>query len=272
VRVLPALVIWSAFYMVVISGWVSGQQWTPSTVLDRIVTGQTYTHLYFLWAITGLYLLSPLIEAFLRPAEGRRAWVLGLGACAWTLVSMALPHLTADASTPEREPVQTTSLTYALVYAGYYILGRAALVAPIPKRWARVCLGLAVPVVAGIVLLKVRVVDGQAADAGPIEQSLVPSYVSPMVMLYAVLVFAAASSLLQDRRVGPGTQKVLRLFGNATFGVYLVHFAVIVLLRQIPALEDYTAGAMLAVYTVTVLVSTAFALLASRVPGLRLIV
>jgi peptidoglycan/LPS O-acetylase OafA/YrhL len=38
VRVLPALVIWSAFYMVVISGWVSGQQWTPSTVLDRIVT------------------------------------------------------------------------------------------------------------------------------------------------------------------------------------------------------------------------------------------
>ena len=48
-RIVPALVVWSAFYLIVIEGFVSGNPVGSLTeLMDLLVRGKTYTHLYFL--------------------------------------------------------------------------------------------------------------------------------------------------------------------------------------------------------------------------------
>lgn len=271
-RIVPAMVVWSAFYIVVIRGLVSGLEVSTDIVLAMVVTGQTYTHLYFLFAIAGLYLLTPLIHPFLAQAEGRRAWTLGFVASAWTLLVMGIGQA-AKAGTGPQIPLQLGTFTFFLAYLGYFVLGRAMLVRPVPRTVAVVAL-LAVP---GLIALTTWLYVVSAADAVDGEPSawsavLAPSYVSPTVMVYSIVLMSAVSSLFRSCRVPEGTAAVLRTLGNATFGVFLVHFAVLVVLRAaVPALDTYQTLPMLITWTVTVLVSGAVALLGHRVPGLRLI-
>jgi surface polysaccharide O-acyltransferase-like enzyme len=273
VRVLPALLAWSAFYIIVIRGMISDAWATPGGVLDMVVTGQTYTHLYFLFAIAGLYFITPVIQPFLAQHEGRRTWALGLLACAWTVGVMAIGQA-SKLGIGESHPVQAGTFTFFLVYLGYYVLGRAFLVRPIP-RWTAVLGLMTVPgFIAAVTWLYLAL--QQTAEAGAAQlwiSVLAPSYVSPVVVVYSIVLMASISSLCRDWRVSPRAEKVLRTLGNATFGVFLVHFAVLVVLRElVPALAAYTPGAMALVWAITSTISLGFALLGQKIPGLRLIV
>lgn len=77
-RLLPALVVWSAFYILVIRWGVSGVHPTVPDMVDAVVTGQTYTHLYFLWALVGLCAIAPALRELIAPDEmrgaGRGCW------------------------------------------------------------------------------------------------------------------------------------------------------------------------------------------------------
>ena len=273
VRILPALVVWSAFYMLVI-GPLAGAEMSVGTAIDQVITGKTFTHLYFLWAIAGLYVIAPVIASFLHAVpelEGRRAWGLGLLACAWTALAFAVPYLTRQPSIEgldSHRPIEPGSLTYWMAFAGYFVIGRAAIVAPVARRWALAALATTPLAIAALTWLY----EAGRDDGGSLlVRTLRPDYSSPSVMVYALLLFPALASLTGAWRVGPRAQAWLRALGNATFGVFLVHFAVLVLLRQIPALEGYDLWQMATVWLVTVPVSFVIALVAQRVPGLRLI-
>ena len=86
-RIVPALVVWSLFYMLVVQRWTGAGPLSLEEMGRRVITGETFTHLYFLWAIAGLYLLAPVLAAFLAAAgeeraQGRHAWEITLVACA----------------------------------------------------------------------------------------------------------------------------------------------------------------------------------------------
>lgn len=269
VRIVPALAVWSAFYMLVVHRWTGEPPLGWKEMVLRIITGETFTHLYFLWAIAGLYLLAPVIVAFLdrageERAQGRRAWVLGLAACGWTAAVMAVPVVT-DGSF---EPVQQSSFTYPLLFLGYFLVGRAALAAPAPRTTAVVLLVLCVPLIA----LMTVVADVPDERQTWWHRVLMPAYVSPALMACSVLLFTAATSLLGAWRVRERARRVLRELGNATFGVFLVHFAILIALRvRFPALSAPESGAMLLLWTACAVASFVLALLGRRVPGLRLV-
>lgn len=271
-RIIPATIIWSAFYIVVIRGLVSGVGTSPEGVLDMMITGQTYTHLYFLFAIAGLYLVAPVLQPFLATNEGTRSWLLGLLACAWTVLVMGIGEA-AERGAGDSVPLQLGTFTFFLAYLGYFVLGRAMLVRPIPRPVAVAGLLTLPGFVALLTWLFLATAADGASDAPSVWAGvLAPSYVSLPVVAYSVVLMASVSSLFRSWRVTEGTATVLRTLGNATFGVFLVHFAVLVVLRAaIPALDNYQSIPMLITWTVTVLVSGAVALLGRRVPGLRLI-
>src|SRR5690606_6813844 len=54
-RLGPAFVFWQLFYIFAIRWLVSGQEPTAGSVAALFLSGSTYTHLYFLWLIVGLY-------------------------------------------------------------------------------------------------------------------------------------------------------------------------------------------------------------------------
>ena len=267
VRIVPALIVWSAFYMLVVQRWSGAPPLTWGEMVDRVITGETYTHLYFLWAIAGLYLLAPVITAFLEQAgderaQGRRAWIVGLVACGWTAVVMAIPVLTTH------EPVQQGTLTYLLLFLGYFTVGRAASAAPVQRSAGIVSLVLCIPLIA----LMTQIVSTPEDQKGWWHELLAPSYVSPLLIACSVLMFLGLISLTGRWRVGPRPQRVLRSLGNATFGVFLVHFAVIVAAtRLVPWFAAPQPAAILALWALVVVVSFAAALAGRAVPGLRLI-
>ncbi|ACU85899.1 putative integral membrane protein [Brachybacterium faecium] len=273
-RIVPALVVWSAFYLIVIEGFVSGNPVGSLTeLMDLLVRGKTYTHLYFLFAIAGLYLLSPVLAAFLEQDERRRAWIVGLAASGWTVavISVGQAGGFAEDSTP---PVAAGSLTFFLLYAGYFVLGRALVLTPLP-RWCGV-VGLAtVPGFVALVTWLYIAQPGGPGGPGPVSawvRAFSPVYGSLPIVVYSVVLMAAVSSLFASWRVPERAVRPLRTLGTATFGIFLVHFAVIVVLREaLPALAPYETVPMAITWVLTVLVSALIALIGQRVPGLRLV-
>lgn len=261
-RLLPPLIMWSAFYILVIRWGVSARRPTAGDVADAVITGQTYTHLYFLWALLGLCAIAPALWELIAPDEGRRAWLLGAAACAWTAVTTALPHLTDG----RHHVLEIGTLTFFLVYAGYFVLGRAAVVAPLPRRFAPLALGLWLACTAALTALPLHPQPGRLLSA------LAPSYVSVLTMIGAVCLHSAVLTLALPWRVGDRTGSILRELGEATFGIYLAHFAIIVALREHPWFAAEGANALAATWVIALGGAAVFAVIARRVPGLRRLV
>ena len=273
-RIIPALVVWSAFYLVVIRGAVSGQPVSSVGELTiLILTGETYTHLYFLFAIAGLYLITPVLAPFLAEDEGRRSWLLGLAAAAWTILVVSTSQAGGSELVPVI-PVAASSLTFFLLYTCYYVLGRAVLVAPVPRSAAVAALLLSPVLVVVTTWIYLRSAGGLDGDA-PVEPwaaVLAPLYGSLPVVVYSVVLMASVSSLCRRWRVSERTERILRTLGAASFGIFLVHFAVLVVLRAlVPALQVYDAVPMAVTWVATVVISTGIALVGQRVPVLRII-
>lgn len=273
-RIVPALVIWSAFYLVVVRGAISGAPVESfGELMDLLVSGETYTHLYFLFAIAGLYLITPVLASFLSEDEGRRSWVVGLIAAVWAVLTVSASQA-GGSGIISTVPLTAGTLTFFLLYTCYYVLGRAVLVAPIPRSAAVVGLLLCPALVVGVTYVYVNSTGGLEGNA-PVEPwaaVLAPLYSSLPVVVYSVTLMASVSSLCSRWRVSERTASTLRALGEATFGIFLVHFAVLVILRSMfPELQDYDAGPMAVTWTVTVLVSTVIALAGKRTPLLRVI-
>ena len=79
VRIVPALIVWHLVYQLVVRQLIRGQDLDWGTATANLINGKTYTALYFLWLIAGLYVIAPVLAAFLsgggrRRAGGRGGW------------------------------------------------------------------------------------------------------------------------------------------------------------------------------------------------------
>ena len=75
-RVIPPLLLWSAFYLCVRALGAQGLSW--SGALDALYHGMPYYHMWFLYMVVGLYLLAPFLERLLEAFTGwRRVALLG---------------------------------------------------------------------------------------------------------------------------------------------------------------------------------------------------
>jgi surface polysaccharide O-acyltransferase-like enzyme len=84
-RILPPLIAWTAIYLFV------GHQLTnnPKTLRDAVslvLAGHPYYHLYFLYLITGLYLVAPFLRPLVRLPDRR---VLGMAVVVFLALGMA---------------------------------------------------------------------------------------------------------------------------------------------------------------------------------------
>ena len=69
-RVVPPLVFWNAFYVVLL--YVVWGSWLGTgEVLDRVVTGRVANHLYFFWIVLGLAVVAPVLVPWLRSSRRR---------------------------------------------------------------------------------------------------------------------------------------------------------------------------------------------------------
>lgn len=263
-RLAPAFVFWQVFYLIVVRQWLSGLEEGPGTMVSLLLRGEPYTHLYFLWLIVGLYIVSPVLRAFLRDGGRRRALMLAAGALLITVVTYSSAALLTWAGHPTR--ITLLALTQWLPYVGYFVAGYAL-------RGVRLK-GASLAGCAGVVTLALAWTVFQAGAVRPgsfTSAVLSQSYLGPVTAVLAIALFVLVNSVFR-RDAGARAARVLVALSDATFGVYLIHFVLLILVRSLPWLSSAATTSVptgILVWVIVVVLSFAIVIPLRRVPLVR---
>ena len=261
-RLVPATIVWTAVY-VLLSMQIAPEPLSGEDIAKGLLEASTFPHLYFLPLIIGLTVITPPLVDHLA-VDPRRAWGVGAVAAVWGVAVVAVGPLTAGLMAEPVTPLQLGALTFFLPYAGYYVLGRAAWAAAPGRRGVLVALA-----VVGALMTAATVLAYAAPWAQqPPGSALLPTYVAPTVVGMSLCWVILLLAVGRTWRVGERAQRWLRELGNATFGVFLLHFVVLLLLRGTGLPQD-SAGGLLLLAVIVAVASFALVLLGRRVPVVR---
>jgi len=211
-RVAVPAVLWILIYYVLTYTYLGRTFRTPEVVIG-LLRGLPYNHLYFIYAILGLYVLTPLLRAVIRSlTPSQFDWFVGLAVVGVSLdmtirVAVGLPWT-------------HSALTWSIAFLGYYLLGYRLLGQRVSNREARLAVGLWLAGAAASLGLLV-VISGTVVER---FSALLANVFSPLVVLMAASAFLLLPRLeswvsTHFRPLG----RALPALASLTFGVYLLH-------------------------------------------------
>jgi surface polysaccharide O-acyltransferase-like enzyme len=263
-RILPPLVAWTVIYL--IYGYLSADN--PQTLREAIAyvaAGRPYFHLYFLYLIGGLYLVTP----FLRPLVARSSSrVLGIAVLVFLALgiadSLALRWFGTGGA---------NAATRFVPYIGYFLAG-AWLVGQAPTRGriaaslVTVALGIGLTVV-GTSLLIDRFGFGRGLY---LYEYLSLTTVPVSLAVFTLFVWSAPTF---DRMAARMPGRWLSIVAATTLGIYVIHPLVLTALGNVLGLRArafFYPVAVPATVLAAFAVSLLIVLILRRVPFVRRIV
>lgn len=212
-KILLPLIFWSCFYL----GWLSYNGVPLGNWLLSIISGPTMYHLWYLYALIGLYALVPVLRRFYQNStQAEKVWFIAL----WLFVGSLWPTLAAVANPQACSSLRTTdsatiyNLGYFGGYAGYMVLGAVISELKISRL---VSLAIYLGSSAATSLL----MYWQSTRLGrPCETFY--EYMSPLVILAASAMFTFFLSAPKSP-----TSKAVAVLSDCTFGAYCLHVIII---------------------------------------------
>lgn len=209
-RLLPAMIFWSVVYL----AWRAyfwKQPLSFQTIAQDLIAGRPYIHLYFLFLIAGLYLMTPLLSSV--------ASSLGVKQLGQAIVIMAALALGANAV----DVLGTSAFTLFVPYIAYYFAGLycVRVLADRPGPYGMLLAGaILVTTVLTAMLVSARGLDDRWSFYFYED-------FSPTIMVMAVTVFM----VLLRASISPAIQWVAQRLAPWTLGVYVAHPIIVELLR-----------------------------------------
>ncbi len=209
-RIIPPLLFWSLFYL----AWKSYCGNPVDNWPLAILKGPTMYHLWYFYALVGMYLFIPVLRVFLA-GSSRSEQLLYIWL--WVTVCAIIPsvqHLLdfgfqLGPKLEETDPVRNFDLSYYSGLAGYLVLGAFAMQSKLSARngWAMFAAGSALTIV------------GRTACAiyGKPIDTFAENY-SPTVMMAGYGLFVACMSMRRGT-----ASKLLTTIGECTLGIYGLH-------------------------------------------------
>lgn len=254
-HILGILVFWSLGYALLYTGIYLKKG--PREILAAAWEG--YPHLWYLYMLLGLYLITPLLRPIAQ-SEKTMGYFVALAA-AFSVLLPALENLGIAAEL--RYFASRLNVYTVLGYSGYFVLGRLLTVRDLSPR-QRLLLYL----VTAAVTVACSLANGLgSAVRGEIHTPFL-GYFSPNVALQAASVFVFARSRAGD---GPAPGWVC-ILSRLSFGIYLIHEVPIDFLRRFCGLSTMTLHPLLSVPLITLLsfgISALAAAILSRIPILK---
>jgi surface polysaccharide O-acyltransferase-like enzyme len=265
-RLVPAVVVWNVVYVSYLAlardGWWQG----PRAALSSVLVGGVAPHLYFLWIVLGLSLLTPLVVPWVTRST-RREWALA------ALVAYAVPVLSTWPLGPDgaRVGLSHAAWTWWLPYLGAYLMGWALRDVHLPRRWVLPAAAAAL----GLMALLTWQWRNPAAPAW-LEQWLGAHYYSPTVAVLSVLVLLLAQSTVRpggalSALARPEVLRRVQPVATATLGIFALHYLVLLVGIDTGVLGEPVASwpVLLLRAAVVGVGTTVLVLLLRRVPVVR---
>ncbi|MDO5738545.1 MAG: acyltransferase [Ornithinimicrobium sp.] len=264
-RLLPALVVWHLVYLTYMAqtreGWLDG--WRDG--LAKVVQGQVAPHLYFLWIVLGLSVLTPVLVPWIGRA-GRREWVAG------AVIAYAVPILSTWplGTDGARIGVTHSAWTWWLPYLGAYLMGWALRGVVLPRRWVWPTLLVVIS------LMTLLTWQWKNPAAAWLESWSGAHYYSPTVAVLSVLIILLAQTMIRpggalDVLTSASVLRYAEPVALATMGIFTLHFLVLIVGTDTGLLgPPVTSWPLLLVRIVVVsLVTTLLVLPLRKVPWVR---
>jgi surface polysaccharide O-acyltransferase-like enzyme len=221
-RVLIPFLFWSligvAYYLLVRWKANGAPDWgIAADELKNLPAKPTVPHLWFMYALIPLYILSPFIKK-VTDSAGRDMIIYML--VLWFVASSLLP--TVAALLPQSyAPLATLSVRgdagILAGYAGYFVLGYylMRLNRRAPKRL------LVLVIVASTVCMTLGTWWKTAAADAYVGSFIM--YTGPFVLVLSCALFLLCKELMRERRLGVVAGATVRFLAPLTFGIYLAH-------------------------------------------------
>ena len=236
---------------------MDGEQFGLSVFADalkRLVTGSSWSHMWYLYMLLGLYLLLPAYRMVAAGCDGRMFRYLTL-VCFLFLSLMPMLELAGIHV--------GFHIQLSIVYTLYFFMGYGIASGKLPvSRMLASILFMAGTVIIFLFLLAWWRTGNTAF------KDMLSSYASPGVVLQSVGIYAFWGT---DREKDEGEHRMLRFADSTTFGVYLIHMIPLRLVLRYMKFDPYEKGAysfVLLIFAVTVVSGLLTALL-RRIPAVR---
>jgi surface polysaccharide O-acyltransferase-like enzyme len=204
-KLLVPLVFWSVFYLCM-RAYIDGR-FDAERAVVRLATGTPHFHLWYLYMLAGLYVVTPFLKRLVQVSSHREILFLAVAG-----VSMAGVVLMADRLAGAQPPLFVSLFVPYIPYLllGYLLVKRDL---PIPSLHLWVAaLACTAAIAIGLYLL-VPSLDSRAWD-------LMYENLSPLVTILSVAVFLLG---LRANVRSASWRAVVEALAPLTFGIYLIH-------------------------------------------------
>jgi len=254
-RAAGALVLFGLVFRI-IDCLMNGEEFSALTIADaflKIFTGKSWSHLWYLYVLIGLYLLLPLYRSLIKKAEETEI--------RYVLIVMVI-FLSILPLTKCFDLNSKFDLPISGIYTLYFLLGVAITrgTVRIPRIAAVLLffLGLGATIAVGVIRFRYGI---DALDP------LISSYSSPFVVMQTVGIY----SWIVGEAPGRGSNRLIEFLDENGFGIYLVHMIFLRLALRYFGIDPYTLGVWSFVLLVAgnLVLSCILTWMLRRIPGLK---
>jgi surface polysaccharide O-acyltransferase-like enzyme len=265
-RIAVAIVAWPIIYML----WHALLSQSYPNIMELLigyVTGSPIApHLYFLFLIAGLYVLTPFVSLYAINVSRRQYLMTSLIILGVTTIWYTIAILHSNSA-------DLNVTTQWVPYVGYFMLGCALKDVKIKRK----ALPFIVFIASGIVMATATYFT--AARFGINSKGLFfYPYVSILSIIMAISAYLSGyvlyDQLTSSRTLREKTRmdSILRKLSGLTFCVYLIHFIVMDLASRLLIINDGSLKHAASLTLVTLTLSFALSFILVRIPKLKLIV
>ena len=260
-RIIGALLLFGLVFRFV-DMWMNGETFSLTVItngLYKIYTGTSWSHLWYLYMLIGLYVLLPVYRRVSAGCDRKELLYL-LGAYAFFISILPLTDIFGADSAFHLQ----TSAIYLLYFFAGYMIKSGQLV--IKKPVAALMLVLSVACMAAVWVIRNKY------DIAGLDQVL-GNYSSPVVVVMAVSIFALMFKNETVERSG-ALAKFIALFDRSSFGIYLIHMIFLRVFLRHMQINPYAQGVLIfaGVYLATLVLSFVIVVVLHFIPGLRKLV
>lgn len=214
-RILPPFIIWSVIYWRW-SVYINEEIIPLQGALRSFADGGLYYHLWFMYMILLLYLLTPLFRIITKHAEDK---LLFYAVAVWFCLVVILPEVQRFFQL-EGSGIEITSF---LNYAGYFFFG-AYLRNKKLRKWRH--WGLDISFILGsFAYTTYELYKHTKAAGGYLEDLPYDFNFAPSVAVLSISIFLFVKSIPWEKLLDrvKGWRPIIHLMGRASFTVYLAH-------------------------------------------------